>query len=176
MMNLTVMEVKIINAMRNNEYNDAIKDNGACGAWSFAAIDNSGIPANQARGVISSLVKKGLVDITPADKSSHSPEVISFTQAGVRLFDNADGEECGWGGPRLLKETEVEVKEIEVKEVEKKEAPVQTTITLPTELIGKSKSETIRNLHKVGWKTGDIAKALNVRYQHAREVIIRMCK
>lgn len=100
---LTISEVAILNAMRTNEYNDAIE--GA--TWSFTAIDNSGISAKKARGTISSLVKKGLVTVTQADqKNPEDEEMIAFTAAGRELFTNADGEECNWGGPRLLKVTE----------------------------------------------------------------------
>jgi hypothetical protein len=103
-MKLTVMEIKILNAMRNNEYNDAL-DSFPLGTWSFTAIDNSGIKPNIARGVISSLVKKGLVYVHEGGKDKNAePEVIGFEQAGVDLFKDADGEECQWEGPKLLKE------------------------------------------------------------------------
>jgi predicted transcriptional regulator len=108
-MKLTAMEIKILNAMRNNEYNDALEENGACGTWSFTAIYNSGIAAKKARGVISSLVKKGLVGVTTQNHVKDDPETIWFTKEGVKLFDNADGEECSWGGPKLLKESDIDI-------------------------------------------------------------------
>lgn len=108
-MKLTVMEIKVLNAMRQNEYNDALQDY-PCGTWSFTAIDNSGIKPKIARGVISSLVKKGLVSVTP-QSGPEDPEVIGFTKEGVKLFDNADGNECTWEGPKLLKENDIDIPE-----------------------------------------------------------------
>ena len=56
---LTDMERKIIWASRKSDYIDAAK--GA--TWVFDVIDKSGIDPKQARGVISSLIKKGLVNV-----------------------------------------------------------------------------------------------------------------
>ena len=39
-----------------------------------------------------------------------------------------------------------------------------------------NKSEKIRYLHSLGYKTGEIAKLLDIRYQHARNVIITPVK
>lgn len=99
---LTVFEVKMVNAMRNNEYNDAIESP----TWTFTAIDNSGIPAKQARGVISSLVQKGLVIAEVGDKKNGDEDTIGFTEAGKKLFNKANGADCAWGGKKLLKEIE----------------------------------------------------------------------
>lgn len=93
---LTPNEIKILNAMRNNEYSDALEFS----TWSFTAIENSGIEAKRARGVISSLVKKGLVVAT----GSKEEEALSFTDLGKELFTEANGESCQWGGPKLLEE------------------------------------------------------------------------
>ena len=98
MIKLTDMEIRILNAMRNNEFEDCID---AEATWTFAVIDNSGINPKQARGVISSLIKKDLVWCISNGKSD---DCIGFTNKGKELFDNADGNECCWGGPKLLKE------------------------------------------------------------------------
>lgn len=112
-MKLTEKEIKILNGMRENEYNDALaNDEGEydfikhCGTWTFTAIDNSGLDAKIARGVISSLIKKGLVIAnTVSNKARYNDEdTIEFTRAGAELFRNADGEKCSWGGPNLLNE------------------------------------------------------------------------
>lgn len=104
-MNLTAMEIKILNAMRKNEFDDGLDVD--C-VWVFSVIENSGIEGTKARGVISSLVKKGLVF---ADG-----EVIGYTEEGRKVFDNADGEECNWGGPKLLKEIPDKPEEISYNE------------------------------------------------------------
>lgn len=39
-----------------------------------------------------------------------------------------------------------------------------------------NKSQKIRHLHSLGYKTGEIAKLLEIRYQHARNVIITPVK
>lgn len=106
-MKLTNMEKMVLNAMRDNDYNDALQDGGT---WLFCATEYSGLDTKQARGALSSLVKKELVEVNIERISNES--TVGFTEAGEKVFDNADGEECSWGGPRLLKVEEVE----EVKE------------------------------------------------------------
>lgn len=122
-MNLTEKEIKILNGMRENEYGDALANVGGeydfenyCGTWTFTAIENSGLDAKTARGVISSLVKKGLVianTVTSYQRTRYNDEdTIEFTKTGAELFINADGENCSWGGPKLLKEKEIEIEDI----------------------------------------------------------------
>lgn len=159
-MKLTPMEIKILNAMRNNEYNDALEENGACGTWSFTAIYNSGIEAKKARGVISSLIKKGLVGVTTQNHVKDDPETIWFTKEGVKLFDNADGEECSWGGPKLLKEIEIDDLE-PINDDMSKESHIFTIVEIAKELdIDPKKARKIlreNNIEKTGkqweWKT-----------------------
>lgn len=98
---LTALEIKLLNAMRDNEYNDAIED----ATWTFTAIDNSGIEAAKARGVISSLIKKDLVECS-SERASDSEATIGLTDLGKKLFESADGADCTWGGLKLLKEIE----------------------------------------------------------------------
>lgn len=114
---LTSKEIKILNAMRNNEYSDALESS----TWSFTAIENSGIEAKKARGVISSLVKKGLIVAT----GSKEEEALSFTDLGKELFTEANGESCQWGGPKLLEE-KPEAKKVKTtkKKEEAQEEPV----------------------------------------------------
>lgn len=101
-MKLTANEISLLNAMRQNEFNDALAEDHFCGTWSFTAIDYSGMTAKVARGVISSLVKKDLVHVS-GGSSKDDPESIGFTDAGAKLFDTADGKACSWGGQPLLK-------------------------------------------------------------------------
>jgi hypothetical protein len=151
MIKLTAMEIKLVNAMRDNEYNDAIE--GA--TWTFTAIDNSGIPAKQARGVISSLVQKGLVTAEVGNKNIGDEDNIAFTNAGVALFDNADGEECQWGGPRLLKEIEMGEKEVKVTaptKIETVETVSEITVKDLAAIMGIDEKAVRRKLRKAGLK------------------------
>lgn len=111
-MKLTVMEKKFMNAMRNNEYNDCLDGYDGtnfdtmlgCGTWTFTAIDNSGLTPKQCTGVMSSLTKKGLIQSDQVDTKKFGDEdTVWFTEKGAKLFINADGDECQWGGLRLLK-------------------------------------------------------------------------
>lgn len=114
---LTAQEIKFVNGMRNNEYNDAIEGP----TWTFTAIDYSGMKGSQARGVMSSLVQKGFIWAEKGDKQAGDEDTVGFTEAGVALFDNADGEECTWGGKPLLKELE-EPKKFTNKEIQVRDA------------------------------------------------------
>lgn len=106
-MKLTNMEKMVLNAMRDNDYNDALQDGGT---WLFCATEYSDLDTKQARGALSSLIKKELVEVTEI-KEAPNESMVGFTEAGEKVFDNADGEECSWGGPRLLK-VEEEVEEV----------------------------------------------------------------
>lgn len=108
-MNLTKMEKMVLNALRNNDYNDCYQENGT---WAFVVTYYSGLDPKQARGAFSSVIKKGLAGF----QEDPEEDIAWLTDKGKELFDNADGEECLWGGPRLLKiEDEVETKK-EIKE------------------------------------------------------------
>ena len=111
-MKLTTMEKKFMNAMRDNEYNDSLEGYDGtnfnrmlgCGTWTFTAIDNSGLTPKQCTGVMSSLTKKGLIDSEQVDtKRLGDEDSVWFTEEGAKLFIDADGEKCQWGGFRLLK-------------------------------------------------------------------------
>lgn len=133
-MKLTPMEVLILNAMRYNEYTDALQWAG--GTWTFTVIDNSGISGKKASGVISSLVQKGLVI---AQNDGSEEDTIAFTESGIALFNDADGEECPWGGPRLLKEVETET----IKPIESPKEVI--TVTDLAKMMGKTE-KAIRQL------------------------------
>lgn len=111
-MKLTTMEKKFMNAMRDNEYNDSLEGYDGTnfntmlgsGTWTFTAIDNSGLTYKQCTGVMSSLTKKGLIGPAQVNTKKFGDEdMVWFTEEGAKLFINADGEECPWGGLKLLK-------------------------------------------------------------------------
>lgn len=109
----------VLNAIRNNDFNDALQDGST---WLFCATEYSGLDTKQARGALSSLIKKGLVWVNVEEKTNRSASdesSVGFTEAGKKLFEKADGKECGWGGPRLLniEENEMEEKKMTVKEM-----------------------------------------------------------
>lgn len=142
MMKLTNMEKMVLNALRDNDYNDALQDGGT---WLFCATEYSGLDTKQARGALSSLVKKELVEVNIERISNES--TVGFTEAGEKVFDNADGEECSWGGPRLLKIEEVE--EAKVEEVkEEKEMKNLNEMTVK-ELRAEAKARGIKGYSRI---------------------------
>lgn len=81
-MRTTPMEDKIMLAMTTNEYTDGTED--SWGQWTFAVIDESGINPKQARGVISSLIQKGLISEQDYG-SKYEDKVLHFTDNGRRV-------------------------------------------------------------------------------------------
>lgn len=112
---LTRLEKMVLNAIRDNDFNDGLE----YGTWLFCATDYSGLDTKQARGALSSVIKKGLVsvDINKGHAGGPDESTVWFTDAGEALFNNADGEECRWGGPRLLKIEEEEQMSLSFEEV-----------------------------------------------------------
>lgn len=55
---------------------------------------------------------------------------------------------------------------------------VKTTAPDITKMLAelKTKSAVIRDLHRQGFKTADIAKLMNIRYQHVRNVLTQPLK
>lgn len=137
-MKLTRMEKMVLNAMRDNDYNDALQDGGT---WLFCATEYSGLETKQARGALSSLVKKELVEVNIEKISNES--TVGFTEAGEKVFENADGEECSWGGPRLLK-VEEEVEEVK----EEKEMKNLNEMTVK-ELRAEAKARGIKGYSRI---------------------------
>lgn len=96
MTNLTAMEKEFLNGMRTNNYKDIYIesiDEGfpECECW-FAVSETLSYSANQAKGVTSSLVKKGLVIAFDNDGKF----CIRFTAKGLKVFDDADGDFPSW--------------------------------------------------------------------------------
>lgn len=135
-MKLTKMEKMVLNATRTNEYNDCYEDNST---WAFAVVENSGMSAKKARGVISSLIKKNLIWF----QEDEEEDMIGLTEEGKKLFETADGEECSWSSARLLKiEDEVEEKE------EKKEEENMNNMTVQ-ELRARAKEMGLKGYTKM---------------------------
>ena len=114
-MKLTTNEIKFMNAMRANDYNDSIEgydgtNFDTCfghGTWTYTAMESSGLTYKQCTGVVNSLIKKGLIGSKQFSTRNFGDEDLNwfiwFTEEGAKLFINADGEECPWGGLKLLK-------------------------------------------------------------------------
>lgn len=84
---LTDLEVKVLEASRVTNFGDCLED----GQWSFAVCDKSGLGEKVYRGVVSSLIKKGLIYIwddgdTPRGKFEDM--VFEFTDKGRKLFED----------------------------------------------------------------------------------------
>lgn len=86
---LTEMEIKILEAARCDScFGDYLECHGN---WSFSICDSVGIPEKQYRGVISSLIKKGYIQIW--DYENESPgkfrnSVFDYTKKGAMLFND----------------------------------------------------------------------------------------
>lgn len=77
---LTEKELMIMKGGRTNDYSDIIDGQAE---WTFAVIDASGLDSHTARGVISSLVKKGLMTVTPQPGEVDS--LIAYTDLGIQI-------------------------------------------------------------------------------------------
>lgn len=115
MLNLTRNEIKILNGMRTNNFEDCINGQPQ---WTFSVIDETDFSEKVARGVIASLVKKGLVTVDGTYGKHDEESTIGFTEAGIELFADADGKDCNWGGPKLLREPLPEKKTIKKESTE----------------------------------------------------------
>lgn len=96
---ITQFEAQLLNAMRSNEYNDVITSDSP--TWAFTAVDNSGLKKGVAGAIIANLIKKNLV-WWESKGSNGEEDTIGLTELGIKLFDSADGEDCTWGGPKLI--------------------------------------------------------------------------
>ena len=84
MINFTDNEIAILQASRDNEFDDATTGGTP---WTSAVIDGSGLDPRIARGAISSLVQKGVVTISEYDKDdtvfSVNQDVIEIVEAAI---------------------------------------------------------------------------------------------
>ena len=78
--NLTDNEIAVLIASRNNEYEDCIEHS----TWSFTVCDNAHLSEKVYRGVVSSLIKKGLATVA----GKRGDEVFALTTQGKQLFSD----------------------------------------------------------------------------------------
>ena len=87
---LTELEIKVLQAARKTNFGDCLEG----GQWSFAVCDAAGLDPKVYRGVVSSLIKKGLVTIWDDDPDRLDRQfdpyketmVFDYTEAGKELF------------------------------------------------------------------------------------------
>jgi hypothetical protein len=88
-------------------------------------------------------------------------------------------------GDNVIKNDDGSVKEIEHKEpAEEQEAPIDLKIEATMMALGEkalieiygNKSNAIRGLSVLGHKNGPISRALNIRFQHVRNVLLKPLK
>ena len=89
-MKITEMEKAILTGIRNDDYTD--NEDSTYSTWVFSAIIESKIEPKRARGVISSLVKKGLVEIAGMS-TNFDDTTIEITNAG-KLFCTENNIVC----------------------------------------------------------------------------------
>ncbi|ACK74082.1 hypothetical protein PCC7424_5514 (plasmid) [Gloeothece citriformis PCC 7424] len=81
--NLTEGEKQILIASTNTEFGSALEDKFP---WTWSVIDNSGLEPKIARGVISSLIKKGLVHIVDyPDRRNPDDFIFSLSDTGKKI-------------------------------------------------------------------------------------------
>lgn len=86
--NLTELEIKLLNASRVSDYEDAYYEP----TWLFDVVSKSGLTEKVARGVMSSLVKKGLASISDWEgHGKYSDSVFLLTDVGKMVFET-DGD------------------------------------------------------------------------------------
>ena len=80
---LTQLEIAVLLAARKTDYGDCLET----GQWSFSVCDAAGLDPKVYRGVVSSLIKKGLVSIW--DEEPIKSQVMNFTRESM-VFDYTD--------------------------------------------------------------------------------------
>ena len=96
MTNLTNMEKEFLNGMRTNDFSDiyaeSIDSDDLESDWLFGVVQQCSYTEKQATGVISSLVQKGIIITYDND----GEQCVGFTEEGMKVFDNADGNYPSW--------------------------------------------------------------------------------
>jgi hypothetical protein len=88
---LTALEVRVMEAARHTDYGDCLE----CGQWSFSVAAAAKMDTKVYRGVVSSLIQKGLVSIWDDDPDGSDrrfdPDketmVFDYTDLGKSLFE-----------------------------------------------------------------------------------------
>lgn len=86
--NLTEMERKLIIACVENQFNCGTADDvRSAGTWTWNAIEESGLNPKQARGVIASLIKKGLATEYDNEGRGRADDFcLNLTKAGIEAY------------------------------------------------------------------------------------------
>lgn len=86
---LTELEIRVLEASRKTDYGDCLE----YGQWSFAVCDKALLSEKVYRGVVSSLIKKGLITIWDNGRISDGIKagnfldmIFEFTDKGRELF------------------------------------------------------------------------------------------
>ncbi len=87
---LTPLEIKVMEAARHTNFGDCLES----GQWSFSVADAAGLDPKVYRGVVSSLIKKGLVSVWDDEDSwgkrfdpYRETMVFDYTEKGKALFE-----------------------------------------------------------------------------------------
>ena len=78
---ITEKERMLLEGSRRSDFGDAYRDEYP---WTFDAIDHSGLEAKEARGVLSSLEKKGLIVVLDPNTNDSA---IKMTDEGKKVCD-----------------------------------------------------------------------------------------
>lgn len=86
---LTELEIQVLEGCRRTDYGDCLE----CGQWSFAVCDAARLDPKVYRGVVSSLIKKGLVSVRDEEPGNNKFDpyretmVFDLTDEGKKLFE-----------------------------------------------------------------------------------------
>lgn len=85
-LNLTEME-RTAMSVQNTDFGTLLEGDET---WAFAWMGETGIPEKQLRGVMSSLIKKGLIVVV---KRRGDDDTLYYTEEGIRVSKNITGVE-----------------------------------------------------------------------------------
>ena len=127
---LTDLEKEAMTILRDNEFDncfDIEEDHSFKSTWCFTVIEGLSCGIKGAKGVVGSLVKKGLVIVDEGDYNNNSKQYdtgISLTELGYevgKIYFNSIGQTLEHdGGVEPVEVKPIEVKPVEVKPVEEK--------------------------------------------------------
>ena len=79
-MNITALETEYLRGIANSDFSDNLGDQ----VWTFSVLDACDVTKQQAPGVASSLVQKGLIKTTDEGRDS----CTSLTEAGIKVVQD----------------------------------------------------------------------------------------
>jgi hypothetical protein len=86
---LTQLEIKVLEGCRHTDYGDCLE----YGQWSFSVCNAAGLDPKVYRGVVSSLIKKGLINVWDEELGGmkfdpyRNTMVFDLTDEGKKLFE-----------------------------------------------------------------------------------------